>query len=110
MRSAHLVRAVCAAVVIASGASWAQSPTSATPASPPGQPPSPQQWAATWEAEKVSWPVSPLVRHADVEAKLREVWQTTPDLFQLEEIGRSVEGRSIYHLWFGRSAIPTSFV
>lgn len=63
---------------------------------------SPQQWAAAWDAEKVSWPVPPLVRHADVEARLRDVQRATPDLFQIEQIGASVEGRSINHLWFGR--------
>ncbi|MCX6550330.1 MAG: M14 family metallopeptidase [Acidobacteria bacterium] len=62
---------------------------------------SPAQLADIWDREHVSWPVPPLIRHADVEAKLREVQQATPDLFHLEEIGRSVEGRSINHLWFG---------
>ena len=60
-----------------------------------------QRVADTWDAEHVSWPVPPLIRHADVETRLREVRRATPDLFQLEEIGRSVEGRSINHLWFG---------
>ncbi|MDO8834357.1 MAG: M14 family metallopeptidase [Vicinamibacterales bacterium] len=63
---------------------------------------SPQALSAVWDAEKVSWPVPPLVRHPDVEAGLRQVQQATPDLFSLEQIGLSVEGRSINHLWFGR--------
>jgi hypothetical protein len=46
--------------------------------------------------------VPPLIRHADVEARLREVQHATPDLFNMEDIGKSVEGRSINHLWFGR--------
>jgi hypothetical protein len=105
MKSIRLASAVYAAVVIASGSSWAQPPAPATSVPQSGPWRSPQQWAATWDAEKVSWPVPPLVRHADVEAKLREATQATPDLFQLEEIGRSVEGRSINHLWFGRGPI-----
>jgi hypothetical protein len=64
----------------------------------------PGQLTAAWDAEHVSWPVPSLIRHADVEARLREVQQATPDLFQLEQIGQSVEGRSINHLWFGRGA------
>jgi len=63
---------------------------------------SPQQLADTWDRERVSWPVPPLIRHADVEARLRDVQRATPDLFTLEEIGKSVEGRSINHIWFGR--------
>jgi hypothetical protein len=59
------------------------------------------QLAGTWDREKVSWAVPPLIRHADVEAKLKEVQGTTPDFFRLERIGASVEGRSISHLWFG---------
>ena len=61
----------------------------------------PQQLAGAWDQEHVSWPVPPLVRHADVEAQLREVQRVGADLFQLEDIGRSVEGRSINHIWFG---------
>ena len=63
---------------------------------------SPQQLADTWDRERVSWPVPPLIRHADVEAQLRDVQRAAPDLFTLEEIGTSVEGRSINHIWFGR--------
>ena len=65
-------------------------------------PVAPARLAAAWDAEKVSWPVPPLIRHADVEAKLAEVQRSAPDLFRLETIGASVEGRSINHLWFGR--------
>jgi len=102
MRSIRVALTVSVAIIAVSGSTWAQPPASSTSAALPGQRLSPQQWAATWDVEKVSWPVPPLVRHADVEARLREVRQATPDLFQLEEIGRSVEGRSINHLWFGR--------
>jgi hypothetical protein len=61
----------------------------------------PAQLASTWDREHVSWPVPPLIRHADVEAGLTSVQAATPDLFQLEQVGASVEGRSISHLWFG---------
>jgi hypothetical protein len=57
--------------------------------------------ASLWDAEHVNLPLAPLVTHGDVEARLRAVRAATPDLFSLEEIGRSVEGRAIYHLWFG---------
>lgn len=65
----------------------------------------PDRLAAAWDAEKVSWPVPPLVLHADVEAKLGDVQRSFPDLFRLETIGSSVEGRSINHLWFGRGPL-----
>ena len=65
----------------------------------------PVQLAVTWNNERVSWDRPPLVRHADVEARLIAVRASAPDLFQLETIGTSVEGRSISHLWFGRGPL-----
>jgi len=62
---------------------------------------SPAALAALWDAEHVSPPLPPLVRHADVEAWVKQLQATTPDLFSYEEIGRSVEGRSINHVRFG---------
>jgi hypothetical protein len=59
------------------------------------------QLAVTWNDEHVSWRRPPVVRHADVEARLKDVRAAAPDLFQVEEIGTSVEGRSINHLSFG---------
>jgi hypothetical protein len=64
-------------------------------------PPRPDALAAVWDAERVQQPAPPLLRHADLERRLRAVRQGTPDLFSLEEVGRSVEGRSLNHLWFG---------
>ncbi len=102
MRNLRVSVLVVIALAAASGcASKARPATSpAVPAIPAGF--SPQQLAEAWDRERVSWPVPPLIRHADVEARLKEVRAAAPDLFQLEEIGRSVEGRSINHLWFGR--------
>jgi Zinc carboxypeptidase len=72
------------------------------PIGPPAEPTrSPQQLGCIWDAERVSPPLPPLVRHAEVESRLQKVHDDAPDLFSLEEIGRSVEGRSINHLWFG---------
>jgi hypothetical protein len=72
------------------------------PIAPPTQPTlSPQELGHIWATEKVSPPLPPLVRHAEVEARLQKVRDQSPGLFFLEEIGRSVEGRSINHLWFG---------
>jgi hypothetical protein len=68
--------------------------------------PAPRALAATWDAEHVPQPLPPLLRHADVERRVREVQRATPDLFYLEEIGRSIEGRSINHVWFGRGPFP----
>ena len=65
-------------------------------------PPSPRELAATWDAEHVRQPLPPLLRHVDVERRLQDIQRATPDLFSLEPIGRSVEGRSINHLSFGR--------
>jgi hypothetical protein len=70
------------------------------PAPPAGF--TPVQLAVAWNNERVSWERPPLIRPADVEARLKELRASAPDLFQLEEIGRSVEGRSINHIWLGR--------
>ena len=66
----------------------------------------PQALAAVWDAERVRQPVPPLLVHADVERRLHDVQRATPDLFSIEEIGRSVEGRSINHLSFGTGPFP----
>ena len=58
--------------------------------------------ARLWDREHVDLPLAPLVTHREVEARLRAVRDAAPDLFSLEEIGRSVEGRPIYHIAFGR--------
>jgi hypothetical protein len=68
---------------------------------PPAPSWSPQDLARAWDAEHVSPPLPPLLRHADVEARLADLRRAAPDLFSLEEAGRSVEGRSIEHVWFG---------
>jgi hypothetical protein len=61
----------------------------------------PAALAAAWDAEHVSPPLPPLVRHADLVQWLADLSRRSPDLFAVEEIGRSVEGRSINHVTFG---------
>ena len=61
----------------------------------------PQELARIWDAEHVSPPLPPLVDHTDVVRRLEAVASGTPDLFQLERIGESVEGRSIHHIRAG---------
>jgi len=88
-----------AAVWLAAGlaSSGAARQEQAAPVSTPSQ-----ALARLWDAEHVSTPFPALVRHADLEARLQAVRAAALDLFSMEEIGRSVEGRSLYHLWFGR--------
>ncbi|HYH99169.1 M14 family metallopeptidase [Hyalangium sp.] len=47
-------------------------------------------------------PPLPLVRHAQVVAWLQRLQQTAPDLFRVEEVGRSVEERAIHHVEVGQ--------
>ncbi len=61
----------------------------------------PQELARIWDAEHVSPPLPPLVDHTEVVRRLEAVASGTPDLFQLEKIGESVEGRSIHHIRAG---------
>ena len=96
--------AVC--TVAAAAACAPKRPPAVAPAGPLIQASfAPIELAVAWNTERVSWERPSLVRHADVEARLKAVGSAAPDLFQLEEIGRSVEGRSINHLWFGRGPL-----
>jgi Zinc carboxypeptidase len=62
----------------------------------------PQELGRIWDAEHVSPPVSPLVDHAEVVRRLEAVVAASPDLFEMEKAGESIEGRSIYHVRVGR--------
>ena len=93
-------RRLILAPVLAMAAACASAATQDTPAV------TPQGLAAAWDAEHVRQPPPPLLVHADVERRLREVERGSPDLFSLEAIGRSVEGRSINHLRFGTGPFP----
>jgi hypothetical protein len=65
----------------------------------------PATLAALWdEVRYQERPPLPLVRHAQVVAWLRRLQETAPELFQIEEVGRSVEGRSIHHVRVGTGA------
>lgn len=64
-------------------------------------PPAPIALAELWNAERVSPLHSPLLGHAEVVRRLSVLEQEAPDLFSVEEIGQSVEGRSINHVQFG---------
>jgi hypothetical protein len=57
------------------------------------QSPSPQDLARLWDAEHVSPPVPPLMDHADVERRLKAL--ASDRRFVVEQVGESVEGRSI---------------
>lgn len=63
---------------------------------------SPTALAEWWDTAHVSPPYPQLVSHEEVVRRLAAARDGAPDLFSLEEIGRSVEGRSIHHLWFGK--------
>jgi len=90
------------AVVVLSAACAAHRPPPTGPTGGRVAVQSPAALAAIWDAEHVSPPLPPLVRHGEVEAWLQQLRARASDLFFLEEIGRSVEGRSINHVWFGR--------
>ncbi|MEX2662843.1 MAG: M14 family zinc carboxypeptidase [Vicinamibacterales bacterium] len=66
----------------------------------------PQELASTWDAEHVSPQAPPLMTHDEVVARLKAVVAATPDMFSMEQIGESVEGRSINHLRVGSGPMP----
>ena len=62
----------------------------------------PATLSALWEEVRLQErPPLPLVRHAQVMEWLRRLKQTAPELFRIEEVGRSVEGRAIQHVQVG---------
>lgn len=58
--------------------------------------------ARMWDAERVSSPLSPLVDHAEVRRRVMAVRDSGDSLFRVAEQGRSVEGREIWSVSFGR--------
>ncbi|KFE70418.1 M14 family metallopeptidase [Hyalangium minutum] len=65
----------------------------------------PATLAALWDEVRLQErPPLPLVRHAQVVAWLRRLQQTAPELFHIEEVGRSVEERAIHHVRVGTGA------
>ena len=71
-----------------------------------GQEPSvtPQELGRIWDAEHVSPPLPPLMDHAEVVRRLKAVASANPDLFQLEQVGESLEGRAIHDVRLGTGA------
>jgi hypothetical protein len=64
----------------------------------------PQDLVQIWNAEHVSPPLPPLLDHAEVVRRLEAVRSGTPDLFSLERVGESLEGRSINLVRVGSGA------
>ena len=67
---------------------------------------SPQELARIWDAERVSPQVPPLMTHDDIVTRLTAVVGAAPEIFAMEKIGASVEGRAIHHVKFGVGATP----
>jgi len=65
----------------------------------------PQELARTWDAERVSPEAPPLVTHAEVVRRLEALVKQAPDLFSMEQIAESVEGRSINHVRVGTGSM-----
>jgi hypothetical protein len=66
--------------------------------------PTPQDLARIWDVEHVSPPLPPLLDHDEVQRRLRALPERNPDLFRVETVGTSVEGRSIDMVTVGRGS------
>jgi hypothetical protein len=64
----------------------------------------PQELAQLWDAEHVSPAVPPLLTHEELTTRLKAIVAAAPDLFTLEQIGESIEGRAINHVSAGKGA------
>ena len=67
---------------------------------------SPQDLGRIWDAERVSPALPPLLAHADVVKRLDAVVAGSPDLFRMEKVGESVEGRALNLLRAGTGSFP----
>jgi Zinc carboxypeptidase len=78
-----------------------------TSGAPPGTPqlPGPQRLGDVWYDEHLPLPLPPLMRHADVVDAIERFRETAPGLAVVEQIGVSVEGRSINYLRVGRGPL-----
>ena len=65
----------------------------------------PQELARIWDSEHVSPPLPPLLDHPEVVKRLEKLRETAPELFELEKIGDSIEGRSINHVRVGTGSL-----
>ena len=65
----------------------------------------PQELARIWDSEHVSPPLPPLLDHPEVVTRLEKLRETAPELFELEKIGESIEGRSINHVRVGTGSL-----
>jgi len=57
--------------------------------------------AKVWEADHVDYGPPALLDHGRLLVYLDEAIKRGAGLYKMEQIGQSVEGRSINHLWFG---------
>ena len=67
---------------------------------------SPQDLGRIWDAEHVSPPLPPLLTHAEVVKRLEAVVAGAPDLFRMEKVGESVEGRALNLIQAGTGSFP----
>lgn len=73
------------------------------------RPIAPQDLARIWDAEHVSPQAPPLMTHEEVVSRLKAVVAASPDMFSIEQVGQSVEGRSIHHLRVGTGPMAILF-
>ena len=67
---------------------------------------SPQDLGRIWDAERVSPPLPPLLTHAEMVKRLEAVVAGAPDLFRMERVGESVEGRALTLVQAGSGSFP----
>ncbi len=84
------------ALVLCTGVAYAQRADSVQAAAS-----LPASLAAAWSADRVIDYPPALLDSDTVVSRLRQFAREAPDLFSVEEIGRSVEDRPIDHAWFG---------
>ncbi|MGE3840227.1 MAG: M14 family zinc carboxypeptidase [Vicinamibacterales bacterium] len=60
------------------------------------------QWSRIWDSERLDRPIAPLWTHETVEQEVQRIRRQAGDLVAVETMGRSLEGRALYHLQAGQ--------
>jgi hypothetical protein len=98
----HALATALLLVLASAGTASAQALPAQTAVAPPL---APEALSKAWQDERRDYGIPALIDHTLVVSELKRIAASAPELFHLEEIGASVEGRPLQHLWFGEGPL-----
>jgi hypothetical protein len=94
-----------AALLLALAAAPHASPQDEARKARPAPPLVPAALSSAWQDERRDYGPAALLDRPTVVSGLKRIAASAPDLFSIEQIGLSVEGRPLMHLWLGRGPL-----